>query len=324
MAGYIAENGNLVWRKDEISPVGHGQLRIQVEAAGVNRPDLLQRAGLYPPPEGASPVLGLEVAGTVIEEGPGLTRFAKGDRVMALLPGGGYADEAVADEGCVLPLPTNWSFAEGAAFPETAFTVFTNVFEDGRLQKGERLFVHGATSGIATMACAIATARGHEVYGTAGTDEKVRAGQDHGFAKVWNYKTEDWSAAMQDLGGCDVVLDMVGGDYVAMNLAMLRPGGRHVSIAFLGGMQAEISVVDIMRRRLTLTGSTLRARDKAEKARLASAVENALLPLAETGKLKPLISLSVPMAEADKAHEAMQSGDLIGKAVLLRDESLLS
>lgn len=301
---------------------GPGQVLIAVEAAGVNRPDLLQRAGLYPPPDGASEALGLEVSGVVDAVADDVTRFTPGDRVMALVPGGGYATHCVADEGATMPLPEPFSFTQGAAFPETAFTVWTNVFEAGALQKGERLFVHGATSGIGTMAASIARAQGIEVFGTAGSDDKAKAGEDAGFDKVWNYKSEDWSAAMTELGGCDLVLDMVGGDYVPRNLAMLRPQGRHVSIAFLGGMQAEVNIMDIMRRRLTLTGSTLRARSKEEKARLRGEVEAHLFPLIQAGKLKPLVTLELPMSEVEKAHEAMQSGNLIGKAVLVKDESL--
>ncbi|NNU16670.1 NAD(P)H-quinone oxidoreductase [Parvularcula sp. ZS-1/3] len=300
----------------ELSPL---EVLIDVQASGVNRPDLLQRAGLYPPPEGAPQSLGLEVAGTIRAVGSEVTRFAEGDRVMALLPGGGYASAAIADEGSVMTMPEPLSFAEAAAMPETAFTVWANVFEDGRLSKGERLFVHGATSGIGTMAAGIASALGHEVFGTAGSSEKAEAAEALGFTNVWNYREEDWSAAMRSEGGCDVVLDMVGGDYVPRNLAMLRDGGRHVSIAFLGGMTGEFPIMDVMRRRLTITGSTLRARSAAEKARLRGEVEGNLFPLVMAGKLKPQIGLEVALAEAEEAHQAMQTGSLVGKAVLLRD-----
>ncbi|MCQ8186548.1 NAD(P)H-quinone oxidoreductase [Parvularcula maris] len=313
-----------MWRSQGTPEPGQDQVLIRVAAAGVNRPDLLQRAGLYPPPEGAPQSLGLEIAGQVEKVGSGVTRFEPGDRVMALVPGGGYASHAVADEGSVMMLPDALSDAEGAAVPETAFTVMTNVFEDGGLKKGERLFVHGATSGIGTMAAALANAMGAECYGTAGTAEKVDAAGRLGFAKVWNYREEDWSAGMSEAGGCDVVLDMVGGDYVPRNLAMLRPMGRHVSIAFQGGMEATVSIVDIMRRRLTLTGSTLRARSVEEKSRLRSRVESDVLPLLASGKLKPAISLTVPFSQAEEAHSSMQEGDLIGKAVLTYDEPPLS
>ncbi|GGY54560.1 NAD(P)H-quinone oxidoreductase [Parvularcula lutaonensis] len=321
-AFFVGNDGRLEWRDAGPLTPAACEVLIAVEAAGVNRPDLLQRAGLYPPPEGASQALGLEVAGIVEAIGEQVTRFAPGDRVMALVPGGGYASHCLADEGTVMAMPDAFTFVEAAAFPETAFTVWTNAFEAGRLAKGERLFVHGATSGIGTMAASIATAHGIEVFGTAGSTGKVAAGERAGFTKVWNYKEEDWSTAMSALGGCDVVLDMVGGDYVPRNLAMLKAGGRHVSIAFLGGIEAKVGIMDIMRRQLTLTGSTLRARSKEEKARLRAVVEGALFPLIEIGKIKPLVTLELPMREADRAHQAMQSGELVGKAVLVKDESL--
>lgn len=316
-AVFVDGDGNLVWRESPRLVPGEGQLLIEVKAAGVNRPDIIQRSGAYPPPPGASDALGLEVSGVVAATGPGVTRFSEGDRVMALVPGGGYGEACISDEGTTMPLPQPLSFAEGAAFPETAFTVWTNVFEAGRLARGERLFLHGATSGIGTMAASIATALGHEVYGTAGSAEKVGIATEHGFTRVWNYREQDWSAEMSDLGGADVVLDMVGGDYVPRNLALLRPGGRHVSIAFLGGAEATVSIVDIMRRQLTLTGSTLRARPLAEKARLRAEVESNLVPLVMAGRLKPLVKLELPMTGADKAHQTMLKGDLIGKAVLV-------
>lgn len=320
MFAFFSDGGTLAWREGEALVAAPNEVLIDVKAAGVNRPDLLQRAGLYPPPEGAPESLGLEVAGIVSQVGTAVSRFAPGDRVMALVPGGGYATACLADEGATMPIPEPLSMAEAAAFPETAFTVWANVFEGGRLARGERLFVHGATSGIGTMAAGAASAMGHEVFGTAGSAEKVKAAERLGFSKVWNYREDDWAAAMVEAGGCDVVLDMVGGDYVARNLSMLREGGRHVSIAFLGGASATISVVDIMRKRLTLTGSTLRARPREEKARLRAAVEGAFFPLIQTGKLKPHVTMTVPMAEADRAHEAMQTGALIGKAVLVNDE----
>lgn len=320
MYSFYAENGSLEWRQTELPKPGPEDVIIKVKAAGVNRPDLLQRAGFYPPPDGAPQSLGLEVSGIIQSVGSSVGRFQAGDRVMALLPGGGYSTHALADQGSVMPIPSALSFSEAAAFPETAFTVFTNVFEAGDLKKDERLFVHGATSGIGTMAVGMAKALGHQVFGTAGTDEKVSQAETFGFQKVWNYKNEDWSKEMAKAGGCDVVLDMVGGDYLPRNLAMLRHRGRHVSIAFLGGMEATLGIVEIMQKQLTITGSTLRARSKSEKSRLRSAVERSLFPLIEVGKLKPLVSLELPMQEADKAHQAMQSGELLGKAVLVNRE----
>ncbi|MEE4210940.1 MAG: NAD(P)H-quinone oxidoreductase [Parvularcula sp.] len=317
-AWFVKDKGALSWENTTLPPLGDDDVLIDVKAAGINRPDLLQRAGVYPPPAGAPQSLGLEVAGIVLEVGSAVSGFSAGDRVMALVAGGGYATHSIAHEGSTLALPPGMSFEQAAAFPETAFTVFANVFEAGRLAKGERLFVHGATSGIGTMAAAMASALGHEVYGTAGTLEKITAAQKLGFNKVWNHKTEDWSAAMQAAGGCHVVLDMVGGDYVPRNLAMLREGGRHVSIAFLNGIEATISIVDIMRRQLTLTGSTLRARSATEKSRLRGEVEGRILPLFAAGEIAPHIGMQVPMAEVERAHQAMQTGALIGKAVLTR------
>jgi putative PIG3 family NAD(P)H quinone oxidoreductase len=316
--GWFAESGgSLSWKPvAELIPAG-AEIVIEIAAAGVNRPDLLQRAGVYPPPPGASEVLGLEVSGTVRRTGPDVIRFKEGDRVMALVPGGGYATACLADEGSVLPVPAGLSDAEAAAFPETAFTVFANVMEAGKLSEGETLFVHGATSGIGSMAVAVATALGHPIYGTAGTDEKTMAAEADGYTRVWNYKNDDWSAAMQDEGGCDVVLDMVGGDYVPRNLAMLREGGRHVSIAFQGGVEATINVMDIMRRRLVLTGSTLRGRPAPEKARLRSAIEEAWVPLLKDGQLKPKVTMERPMDAVEEVHEAMRDGSLLGKGVLI-------
>lgn len=321
-AMFVGENNALVWRKTDLPDLHEGEILIKVAAAGVNRPDLLQRAGLYPPPPGASEALGLEVSGTVTAVGPGSRRFFEGDRVMALVPGGGYAEHAVAHEGAVLPWPDALSAAEAAAFCETAFTVWANVFEIGALSPGERLFVHGATSGIGTMAAAIAKDRGHEVFGTAGSQEKADAAKTQGFREVWTYRDTDWAEAMQNRGGCDVVLDMVGGDYVPRNLAMLRDHGRHVSIAFLRGNQAQVNIMDVMRRRLTLSGSTLRARSAEEKSQLRAAVEAELLPRLAAGQLKPLVTVEVPIKEADHAHRAMSEGTLIGKAVLMMPQSL--
>ena len=299
-----------------LPPPGPGQLHVAVAAAGVNRPDVLQRMGLYPPPEGAGDVLGLEVAGTVARLGEGTEGFAVGDRVMALLPGGGYASAANADAGATLPVPDGVSDVEAAGFCETAFTVWTNAFEGGALTPGERLLVHGATSGIGTMAGRMASALGAEVFGTAGTDEKCAAAAGFGYARCWNYREADWAAAIRDEGGVDVVLDMVGGDYVQRNLSCLREGGRHVSIAFLRGATAEVSVVDVMRRRLTLTGSTLRGRAPAEKARIADALRTHVLPLLAAGRVTPVIDGTFPLEKAADAHRRMESSEHVGKIVL--------
>ena len=297
----------------ELPPPGPGQVLIEVEAAGVNRPDVLQRSGLYPPPEGASDVLGLEVAGRVSGLGEGVSDLAPGDEVMALLPGGGYARHALADAGSVLRKPKGLTFEEAAGFPETAFTVWANAFEAGGLKAGERLFVHGATSGIGTMAGQMAAAFGAEAWGTAGSPEKVKAALGHGYARAFDYRTEDWAEAAR--GEVDVVLDMVGGDYLARNLGLLREGGRHVSIAFLRGSEASVDVTAIMRRRLTLTGSTLRARPAPEKARLAGEIARAVLPHVGAGRIRPVIDSVFGLEDADAAHARMDE-DHVGKVVL--------
>ena len=293
-----------------------GQVLIAVEAAGVNRPDVLQRLGLYPAPEGVTPVLGLEVCGEVAALGDGVGAERLGERVMALLPGGGYAEYAVCDARHALAVPDGLSAVEAAAFPETAFTVWTNVFEAGRLTEGERLLVHGATSGIGTMAGKMAGAFGAEAWGTAGSREKVAAAKASGYARCFDYNEEPWDELTAEAGGVDVVLDMVGGDYVARNLTTLRPRGRHVSIAFLRGTKAEIDVVRIMRGQLTLTGSTLRGRTDDEKARLAEEVRRHLLPKLANGELTPVIDGSFPLAEAADAHRRMEASEHVGKIVL--------
>ncbi|MEM7741878.1 MAG: zinc-binding dehydrogenase, partial [Pseudomonadota bacterium] len=240
-AMFVEPGKTLTWRDEPLPALGEDEIAIEITAAGVNRPDLFQRAGFYPPPPGASAALGLEVCGTVSAIGNAAPdRWRVGDKVMALVPGGGYAERCHVHHGSVLPWPASLSAEEAAGFCETAFTVWTNVFESGALQGDERLFVHGATSGIGTMAAALASSRGHEVYGTAGSPTKVQAGEQAGFTKVWDYKEEEWDAAMTAVGGCDVILDMVGGAYIPRNFNMLRVGGRNVMIAFLGGVQAEV------------------------------------------------------------------------------------
>ena len=295
---------------------GPGEVLIAVRAAGVNRPDLLQRQGLYPPPPGATDVPGLEVAGEIAALGDGADGVAVGDAVMALLPGGGYATHAVCDARHLLPKPAALSFEEAAGFPETAFTVWANAFEAGALTPGERLLVHGATSGIGTMAGRLASALGAEVFGTAGTDEKCAAAERTGYARCWNYREENWSEAARAAGGVDVVLDMVGGDYLERNVAALRDGGRHVSIAFLRGTQGTLDILAVMRRRLTLTGSTLRARSAAEKARLTGEVRRHVLPHLQAGRLTPVIDRVFPMDRASAAHAHLEAGDHVGKVIL--------
>ncbi|HXI87472.1 MAG TPA: NAD(P)H-quinone oxidoreductase [Parvularculaceae bacterium] len=289
---------------------------IEVAAAGVNRPDILQRKGLYPPPPGASDIPGLEVAGTVIAVGDKARAVKAGDKVTALVPGGGYAEYALADEGSCLPVPRGLSFEEAAAIPETYFTVWTNVFEEGGLTGGETLFLHGGASGIGTAAIAMAKALGAKVIATASSEAKLEAIRALGADYAFNYCDDEWEEEVKKLGGADVVLDMAGGDFVVRNLEALNPGGRHVSIATLRGATAEINLAQIMRKRLRLTGSTLRGRDNGEKARIAFALRQNIWPLIESGRIKPTIDSVFPLEEAVKAHERMEQGRHVGKIIL--------
>lgn len=294
---------------------GDGELLICVKAAGVNRPDVLQRRGFYPPPKGASDLPGLEVAGIVERAGAG-TPFSPGDEVMALLPGGGYAEYAVADAQACLKKPAALSFEEAAATPETLFTVTANVMDAAALCEGETLFVHGATSGIGTMAAAVAGALGAPVFGTAGTAEKCAAAEDLGYTACFNYRDADWAAEMERAGGADVCLDMVGGDYVAQNLRLLKFRGRHVSIAVLGGAEATIPILMVMQKQLILTGSTLRTRPAAEKGRLRDLILSRLGQALEAGNLRPPIDATFPLEDAAAAHARMEGGSHVGKIVL--------
>lgn len=297
-------------------PTPHaGEVLIAVEAAGINRPDILQRRGFYPPPQGASDVLGLEVAGIIHAAGSAAS-LKVGTRVMALLPGGGYADYAVADARHVIPIPGNLPFTEAAALPETVYTVWANIFEAGKFTPGDRVLIHGATSGIGTISAAMVTQLGGTAYGTAGSDEKVTAALAHGYSRAFNYNTEDWSGAIADEGGVQIILDMVGGEYVERNLNCLAFGGRHVSIAVQGGMVGNVNLLQVMQKQLTLTGSTLRARPADEKARLTREIQRHVMPLVETGAIRPVIDSTFPLADVRAAHEQMESGAHVGKIVL--------
>lgn len=294
-----------------------GEVLIRVAAAGVNRPDLMQRAGLYPPPQGAPETLGLEVAGEIIAMGPGVSRWREGDHVCALLPGGGYAEYALAPEGSVLPIPKGLSPIEAAALPETVFTVWANVFESGALKPREAFLVHGGASGIGTTAIQMAKAHGARVFATAGDDAKCALCRKLGADRAINYRTEDFETVVGELGGADVVLDMVGGPYVQKNLDLLNERGRCVMIAFLKGPHAELNLMRLMLKRLTLTGSTLRSRPKEEKARIGREVERVVWPWIEAGKMRPVIDSTFPLAEAEAAHARLQSGAHAGKIVLV-------
>ncbi len=298
---------------------GAGEILVKVEAAGVNRPDILQRQGVYPPPPGASDVLGLEVAGEVAALGPGASRHALGARVTALVPGGGYAEYCLAHESVALPIPAGLSAVEAAAIPETFFTVWTNVFERGALKAGETLLVHGGSSGIGTTAIQLAKAFGARVIATAGSDEKVRECVGLGADCAVNYRTQDFVAATlaaTDGKGADVILDMVGGDYVARNYAAVALDGRIVQIAFLRGQKVEIDLRVIMAKRLFHTGSTLRPRSVAEKAVIADALYAKVWPLLAQGRCKPVVDSVFPLAEAARAHQRMESSAHVGKIVL--------
>jgi NADPH:quinone reductase len=298
---------------------GTREILVRVEAAGVNRPDVHQRQGNYPPPPGVTDVLGLEIAGEVVTLGPNASLHRIGARVTALVPGGGYADYCVAHEANALPIPAGLSAVEAAAIPETYFTVWTNVFSRGALKAGETLLVHGGTSGIGTTAIALAKAFGARVVATAGSDEKAtrceRLGADLGV----NYRKDDFVArTLQATAGrgADVILDMVGGDYVERNYAAAALDGRIVQIAFLKGQKATVDLRPIMAKRLIHTGSTLRPRSAAEKAVIAEALRAKVWPLLEAGRLRPVIDSVFPLAEAPKAHERIESAEHVGKVVL--------
>lgn len=295
---------------------GSGQVLIRVAAAGLNRADIIQREGRYPAPAHVAPdIPGLEVAGTVAECGAGVTRWKTDDAVCALLAGGGYAEFVAVDAGHCLPVPAGWSLTEAAGLPEAAFTVWHNVFQRGRLQPGENLLVHGGSSGIGMTAIQLGAAIGARVWATAGTEEKCRACVGAGAGRGINYHTEDFEAVLK-ADGMDVILDMIGGDYVPRNLRLLRPEGRLVFINSIQGQRAEFGPLDVMARRLTITGSTLRARDAAFKTALASEVERHVWPLIAAGKLRPTVFATFPLNQAAEAHRLMESSRHIGKIVL--------
>lgn len=298
---------------------GPGEVLIHVAAAGVNRPDILQRMGGYPPPPGAPSTLGLELAGEIVGLGEDVGIEMIGQPVCALVAGGGYAEYAVAPAGQCLPVPMGMSMVQAAALPETLFTVWTNLFERAFAVEGDTVLVHGGTSGIGTMAIALANVFGLTIIVTAGSDEKVAAAKALGADHAINYKTEDFVTRVREITGgkgCAAILDMVGGDYVPRNLKCLADDGRHVSIAVQGGATATIPIFEVMRRRLTLTGSTLRGRDTAFKAMVADELSRTVWPHVEAGRLLPVIDRTYPLAEAAEAHRRMEAGDHVGKIVL--------
>jgi len=295
---------------------GPGQVLIAVRAAGVNRPDIAQRNGHYPPPPGAPDILGLEVAGEVAGVGPGTGRWRVGDRVTALLGGGGYAQYAVVDARHALPIPPGLDFVQAAALPETVFTVFSNMVEIGALKAGETLLMHGATSGIGVAAIQLAKAMGARVIATSRTAQKAQQAKALGADLSLDVSAGDFVAPVTAAGGADVVLEMVGGDYVAKDIAVLNPFGRLVIIALQAGARVEVDLLPVQRKRLILTGSTLRPRDADEKARLAAAVERHVWPLIASGAFKPVIDSTFPLEQAAQAHAHLEAGGHFGKVVL--------
>ena len=298
---------------------GDNEVLVRVEAAGVNRPDVMQRQGRYPPPPGASDLPGMEIAGEVVALGPNVSGVSLGDKVTSLLPGGGYAGYAIAAAPLLMPIPKGLDMVEAAAIPETFLTVWTNLFERGRCKAGDIVLIHGGTSGIGTTAIQLAKAWGARVFATAGSEAKARACETLGAVRGIDYKTEDFVEVMraETKGyGVDITLDMVAGSYVQRNLEIAAVEGRVVTISMLGGSRAEINVGMILTKRLTLTGSTLRSRTVAQKAAVADGVRRNVWPLIESGKVKPVIFKTFPLAEAAEAHRLMESSNHIGKIVL--------
>ena len=295
---------------------GHGEVLLKIAYAGVNRPDALQRAGLYAPPPSASDLPGLEAAGEVTVIGPGVTGIAVGDQVCALLPGGGYAEYATTPAAHCLPVPKGMGLKEAACLPETFFTVWSNVFQRGGLAAGERFLVHGGSSGIGTTAIQLANHFGARVFATAGSDDKCDACKRLGAERAINYRKEDFVEVLRAEGGADLILDMVGGDYIPRNLKALADDGRLVQIAFLQGPKVELNFAPMMMRRLTITGSTLRPQSDLAKARIAEALREHVWPLLDTGKIAPVMDSEFPLDEAAAAHARMESSGHIGKIVL--------
>ena len=295
---------------------GHGQVMIALAYAGVNRPDALQRAGLYNPPSGASDLPGLEGAGIIAEVGPGVTEWAVGDEVCALLPGGGYAEFAVTSASHCLPVPRGLSLKQAACLPETYFTVYSNVFQRGALQAGEKFLVHGGSSGIGTTAIQLAHLFGARVFATAGSEAKCQACKDLGAERAINYRHEVFEEVLKAYGGMNLILDMVGGSYIQRNLKSLADDGRLVQIAFLQGPKVELNLVQMMTRRLTLTGSTLRPQSDLAKAKIAKALHDEVWPHLAAGRIAPILDSTFPLTEAYKAHAHMEASQHIGKIVL--------
>jgi putative PIG3 family NAD(P)H quinone oxidoreductase len=295
------------------------EVLIKVHSAGINRADLLQRKGLYPPPEDASPIMGLEVAGTVVRVGDKVSAWKIGDKVCALTHGGGYAEYAVAPAAQCMPIPDGFSKAEAAALPEALLTIWHNLFQRARLQAGEKVLIHGGASGMGSMGVMMCAALGAEVYTTAGSDEKCHALEARGATRAINYKSEDFQAVLTELGlnnRIDVILDMIGGDYIQKNLNLCAPEGRIVNIAYMNGFKAEVNFAPLLVKRITMTGSTLRAQSFAQKAVMVKEIMEHVFPLLDDGTIKPLVDSIYPLEQAEQAQAHMQSGQHMGKIIL--------
>lgn len=300
----------------EIPVPGYGQILIKTAYAGVNRPDALQRAGLYAPPPTASDLPGLEASGTVVDVGAGVHEWQSGDAVCALLPGGGYAEYVVTQAAHALRIPTNVDLKSAACLPETFFTVWSNLFMRGGLKAGELFLVHGGSSGIGTTAIQLANAKGARVFATAGTDTKCKVCESLGAERAINYRQEDFVEILRKAGGADLILDMVGGDYIKRDINALADDGRLVQIAFLQGPVAELNFAQLMMRRLTMTGSTLRPQSNLAKTRIASELLENVWPLLDTGRVAPVMDSEFDLANAAAAHRRLEDSDHIGKIVL--------
>ncbi len=312
-------NQSLSIETDTAPNPGLGEVLIKVRAAGINRADLLQRRGHYPPPEDASPIMGLEVAGEIVAVGEGVANWKAGDKVCALTHGGGYADYCVAPASQCMPIPTGFSKAEAAALPEALLTVWHNVFQRAKLQAGEKVLIHGGASGIGTLGVLMCKAMGAEVYSTAGTDEKCQALEARGVSRAVNYKTEDFETVLSELGlkdKIDVILDLAGGDFIQKNLYLAAPEGRIVNISYLRGFSAEVNFAPLLMKRITLTASTLRAQSFAQKAVMVEEIIEHIYPHLESGKVKPLVDSIYPLENAEEAHSHMESGEHMGKIIL--------
>jgi putative PIG3 family NAD(P)H quinone oxidoreductase len=303
------------FEKPDLKP---GEVLVKVAASGLNRADLVQRRGAYPPPPGASPIMGLEISGTVVETSDGASRFKIGDRVAGLLAGGGYAEFAAVDEGSLFPVPDGMDMVKAACFPEALMTVWANVFDRVGFQTGEAFLCHGGTSGIGVMALQMAKIAGaSKIYATAGSAEKCALATELGADRAINYKTEDFEKIIKEDGGVDVTLDMVGGDYIQKNISVSRPDGRIINIAYMNGFTAEVNFAPVLMKRLTLAATTLRARPVEEKRRIRDAVEKDFWPQVMSGDIQPVLEQAFPVAEAEAAQALMAKGGHSGKIVLV-------